>query len=101
MTEFNSTDPAVIRDARPASATIQITLEDGTTDTVTLNAKWVAMLIKRLRHNGPHHISISGMIPAGSKEITPENASWACSPPSVEWHDTHSWQEWLQGKPSA
>lgn len=96
MTEFSGNAEA-IRNARPAAATIRITLEDGSTDSITLNPFWAAKLVKRLRINGPHSISISGMIPADSPEKTPVNESWACSTVSVE---EHQWAEWLRGKPT-
>lgn len=96
MSEFSGNAEA-IRNARPAAATIQITLEDGSADTITLNPFWAAKLIKRLRINGSHSISISGMIPDDSPERTPVNQSWACNTVAV---DQHAWAEWLKGKPT-
>lgn len=86
-----------IRNARPVTATLQITTEDGVTDTVELNSFWAAALVQRVRSNGSAKISLHGILPTGSPESTPQNKHWACDQAPIE---SHVWESWMLGRPT-
>lgn len=84
----------------PEGAVLIVTFNDGVTsytDTVTLDPKWGAALIKAIRA-GNTHKRLDGCLPAGSAELRPESKhDMEC----VRELAPREYQYWLSRKPAA
>lgn len=95
MAEFNSSDPAVIQAAVPASATLQITLGNGDTDTITLNPMKAAALVKTLRQGGNSDFPLHGILLNDSIEAKAHNRHITLNGSGIT---EHQWKGWLFDK---
>jgi len=98
MSEFNTltATPEEIQNAQPETATFQITLADGTTDTIQADPVWMAALFKHLRTNGPSSVTLHGILPVGSPESLPSNMHVVEHRGSIS---PYHWKGWLARKP--
>lgn len=99
MAEFDSNTFSEATDYTPTSATIQLTFSDGTnefTDTVQLDAEWVAGFLKSLR-TGNLFLRLDGSLPPGSPELRPESKHHTEKKRS---HSLETFKNWLQRKPA-
>ena len=99
MAEFDSSTFNETTNYEPVSATIQLTFSDGTnefTDTVQLDAEWVAGFLKNIR-TGNMFIRADGSLPPGSPELRPETKHHL---EKKRPHTVATFRGWLSRKPA-
>ena len=99
MAEFDSNNFNETTDYTPTSATIVLNFSDGETeysDTVQLDAEWVAGFLKNIR-TGNMFLRADGSLPPGSPELRPETKHHL---EKKRPHPVATFKGWLQRKPA-
>ncbi len=86
-----------IEAAEPKGATLQITLEDGSTDTVQVNPRWAALLAKEIRQGNSGIITLHGCLLPDSPEAQPFNRHALINDGNLS---PGRWSGWLKNKPA-